>query len=127
MQYNSKHITRLTHELVSTQRFLEGTQTTLQESESRLDELLEETSQRYTISISAKSQICSSVTLLEDIRVSQGPPFMGSSETIIHTHTHEDSRARGSYDTFICVPGLVDIHTEVDLAVHLGHMMKVSS
>jgi hypothetical protein len=56
--------------------------------------------------------------------VSQGPPFMGSSETISHTHTHEDSRARGSYeDAFICVPGLVDIHTEVDLAVHLGHMM----
>jgi hypothetical protein len=56
--------------------------------------------------------------------VSQGPPFMGSSETIGHTHTHEDSRARGSYeDTFICVPGLVDIHTEVDPTVHLGHMM----
>ena len=49
---------------------------------------------------------------------------MGSSETIGHTHTHEDSRARGSYeDAFIFVPGLVDIHTEVDPAVHLGHMM----
>ena len=51
---------------------------------------------------------------------------MGSSETIghTHTHTHEDSRARGSYeDAFIFVPGLVDIHTEVDPAVHLGHMM----
>jgi hypothetical protein len=90
---------------VSTRGFLEGTQTTLQESESRLDELLEETGQRYTISISAERQICSSVTLLEDIRVSQGPPFMGSSETIGHTHTHEDSKAKGSYeDTFICVP-----------------------
>jgi hypothetical protein len=33
---------RLTHELVSTQRFLEGTQTTLQESESRSEDLLEE-------------------------------------------------------------------------------------
>jgi hypothetical protein len=56
--------------------------------------------------------------------VSQGPPFMGSSETIGHTHTHEDSRARGSYeDAFICFPGLVDIHTEVDTVVHLGHMM----
>jgi hypothetical protein len=117
-------VDRLTHELVSTRGFLEGTQKTLQESESRLDELLEETSQRYTISISAKSQICSSDTLLEDIWVSQGPPFMGSSETIGLTHTHEDSRARGSYkDAFIYVPGLVDIHTEVDLAVHLGHMM----
>jgi hypothetical protein len=117
-------VDRLTHELVSTRGFLEGTQTTLQESESRLDELLEETGQRYTISISAESQICSLVTLLEDIWVSQGPPFMGSSETIDHTHTHEDSRARGSYeDAFICVPGLVDIHTKVDSAVHLGHMM----
>jgi hypothetical protein len=49
---------------------------------------------------------------------------MGSSDTVIHTHTHEDSKARGSYeDTFICVPGLVDIHTGVDLEVHLGHMM----
>ena len=96
---------RLTRELVSTRGFLEGTQTTLQESESKLDELLEETGQRYTISISAESQICSSVTLPEDIWVSQGPPFMGSSETIGHTHTHEDSRARGSYeDAFICVP-----------------------
>jgi hypothetical protein len=47
--------------------------------------------------------------------VAQGPPFMGSSETVGHTHTHGDSRARGSYeDTFICVPGLVDIHAEVD-------------
>jgi hypothetical protein len=60
-------VDRLTRELVSTRGFLEGTQTTLQESKSRLDELLEETGQRYTISISTESQICSSVTLLEDI------------------------------------------------------------
>jgi hypothetical protein len=64
-------VDRLTHELVSTRGFLEGTHTTLQESESKLDELLEETGQRYTISISTESQICSSVTLLEDIWVSQ--------------------------------------------------------
>jgi hypothetical protein len=96
-------VDQLTHELVSTREFLEGTQTTLQESESRLDELCEETGQRYTISISTKIQICSSVTLLEDVQVSQGPPFMGSSETIDHTHTHEDSKARDGYeDTFIC-------------------------
>jgi hypothetical protein len=99
-------VDRITHELVSTRGLLEGTQTTLQESESRFDELLEETSQRCIISISVESHICSSVTLLEDVRVSQGPPFMGSFETISHTHIHEDSRARGSYeDTFICVPG----------------------
>jgi hypothetical protein len=56
--------------------------------------------------------------------VSQRPPFMGSSDTIGHTHTHEDSIARGNYeDTFICVTGLIDIHIGVDLVVHLGHMM----
>jgi hypothetical protein len=49
---------------------------------------------------------------------------MRGDETIGHTHTHEDSRARGSYeDAFICVPILVDIHTEVDPTIHLGHMM----
>jgi hypothetical protein len=49
---------------------------------------------------------------------------MGSSETVGHTHTHEDSRARGSYeDTFICVPRLVDIRIEDDPTVHLGRMM----
>jgi 4-alpha-glucanotransferase len=45
-------VDRLTHDLVSTRGFLEGTQTTLQESEARLEELLEETSQRSTIYIS---------------------------------------------------------------------------
>jgi cupin superfamily acireductone dioxygenase involved in methionine salvage len=117
-------VDRLTHELVNTRGFLKCTQIALQESKSRLEELIEETGQRYTISISAEGQICSSVTLLEDVRVSQEPPFMDSSETVLRTHTHEDSRARGSYeDTFICVPGLVDIHTEDGPAVHLGHMM----
>jgi hypothetical protein len=114
-------VDRLTHELGSTQGFLKGTHTTLQESESRLEELLEEIGQRYTLSISTESQLCSSVTLLEDIRVSQGPPLMSSFETASHTHTQEDSRARGSYkDTFICVPGLVDIHIEEDPTIHLG-------
>jgi hypothetical protein len=46
---------------------LQSSTTTLQESEVRLEELLEETSQRSTISISAKSQIYPLVTLLEDI------------------------------------------------------------
>jgi hypothetical protein len=49
---------------------------------------------------------------------------MGNSETVGHSHTHEDSRSRGSYeDTSIWVPGLVDIHVEVDPAVHPGYMM----
>jgi hypothetical protein len=39
------------------------------------------------------------------------------------THTHEDSRARGSYeDTSICVPGLDDLLVEVDPVVHPGSM-----
>jgi hypothetical protein len=50
-------VDRLTHELVSTRRFLEGTQTTLQEPESRLEELLEEIRQRSTTSILAESYI----------------------------------------------------------------------
>jgi hypothetical protein len=60
-------VDRLTHELVSTRGFLEGTQTTLQESRSRLEELLEETSQRSTTSISTESQIYPSATFLEDV------------------------------------------------------------
>jgi hypothetical protein len=48
-------VDRLTHDLVSTWRFLEGTQTTLQESESRSEELLKEITQRYTTSISAET------------------------------------------------------------------------
>jgi hypothetical protein len=60
----------------------------------------------------------------EDVHVSQGPPFMRGFETVGHTHTHGDSRARGSYeDTSICVPGLADIHVEVDPVVHPGYMM----
>jgi hypothetical protein len=59
----------------------------------------------------------------EDVHVSQGPPFMRGSETVGHTHTPGDSRARGSYeDTSIWVPGLFDIHVEVDPVVHLGYM-----
>jgi hypothetical protein len=58
---------RLTHELVSTRRFFEGTQTTLQESESRLEDLLEEIRQRSTTSISVESQIYPSATLREDV------------------------------------------------------------
>jgi hypothetical protein len=60
----------------------------------------------------------------EDVQVSQGPPFMRGSEIVSHTHTHGDFRARSSYeDTSIWVPGLVDIHVEVDPVVHPGYMM----
>jgi hypothetical protein len=132
-------VDRLTHEFVSTRGFLECTHTTLQESKSRLEELLEEASQGSTTSISTESQIYTSTTSLEDVgglveecqlmeerdeypgslmilercdsemredvHVSQGPPFMRGCETFGHTHTHVDSRARGSYeDTSIWVP-----------------------
>jgi hypothetical protein len=60
-------VDRLTHELVSTRRFSKGTQTTLQESKSRSEELLEEIRQRSTTSISAESQIYPSATLREDV------------------------------------------------------------
>jgi hypothetical protein len=60
----------------------------------------------------------------EDVHRSQGPPFTRGVETIGHTHTHGDSRARGSYeDTSICVPGLVDLHVEDDPIVHPGSVM----
>jgi hypothetical protein len=151
-------VDRLTHELVRTRRFLEGTQKTLQESESRSEELLEETRQKSTTPISAESQIYPSATLREDvgglavehqlreeheeypgslmsmerydpeihedIHRSQGPPFTRGGETVGHTRTHGDSRARGSFeDTSIYVPGLVDLHVEDDPVVHPGSMM----
>jgi hypothetical protein len=58
---------RLTHELVSTQGFSKGTQTSLQESESKSEENLEETSQGSTTSISTESKIYTSATSLEDV------------------------------------------------------------
>jgi hypothetical protein len=45
-------------------------------------------------------------------------------ETVEHSHTHGDSRARASYeDTSICVLGLADLHVEVDLVVNPRSMM----
>jgi hypothetical protein len=60
----------------------------------------------------------------EDVHRSQGPFFTRGVETVGHTHTHGDSRARCNYeDTPICVPGLVDLHVQDDLVVHRGSMM----
>ena len=60
----------------------------------------------------------------EDIHRSQGPPFTRGGETVGHTRTHGDSRARGSFeDTSIYVPGLVDLHVEDDHVVHPRSMM----
>jgi hypothetical protein len=50
----------------------------------------------------------------EVVHGSQRPLFTRGFETVGHTHTHED--------TSICVPGLVDLHVEVDLVVHPGSM-----
>jgi hypothetical protein len=58
---------RLTQELESTQGFLRGTQTTLQESKSRSDESLEEIRQRSTSSVLVDTQMYQSVTLIEDV------------------------------------------------------------
>jgi hypothetical protein len=61
---------------------------------------------------------------LEDVHVSQGPPFKRCFETVGPTYTHGDSKARGRYeDASIWVPGLVDIHGEVDPTAHLGYMI----
>jgi hypothetical protein len=139
-------VDRLTHELVSTRGFLEGAQTTLQESKYRLEELLEETSQGSTTSVSAESQMFTLATspenvsglveereeylgslmlmekcdqdTQEDVHVPQGPPFMRGPATVAPTHTHGDSRVGGRYKgTSIWVLGLVDP------AVHSGNMM----
>jgi hypothetical protein len=60
-------VDRLTHALESTREFLRGTQTALQESKSRSEELLKEIRQRSTTSILVESQIYPSVTLPGDV------------------------------------------------------------
>jgi hypothetical protein len=52
---------------VSTQELLESTQNTLQESESRVEKLLEESSWISTTSISVESQSYASSMSLEDV------------------------------------------------------------
>jgi hypothetical protein len=57
--------------------------------------------------------------------VSQELPSTRIFETVQHSHTHGNSRARGSYeDTSICVPGLDDLHVKVDPVVHPGSMLR---
>jgi hypothetical protein len=144
-------VDRLTHELESTQGFLKVTQTILQESEFRSEELLEEIRQRSTTTILVESQIYLSVTLLADVgglaeedqlmeeheeypgslmsmesydSEAQELPSARIFEIVEHSHTPRDFGARGNYeDTSICVSGVVDLHVEVDLVVHPGPMM----
>jgi hypothetical protein len=101
-------VDRLTQELESTRGFLRGTQTTLQESESRSDELLEEIRQRSTSSVLVDTQICPSVTWLED------------GGGLAEEHQLME-------DTSICVQRAVDLHIEVDPAVRPGSVMQHES
>jgi hypothetical protein len=145
-------VDRLTHELECARGFLRGTQTTLQESESRSKELREEIRQRSTTSILVESQIYPSVTLLGDVgglaeehqlmeeheeylrslmsMESYEPeahelPSTKIFETVEHSHMRGDSKARGIFEeTSICVPGLDDLRVEVDPIVHLGSMLR---
>ena len=55
LRENEIEVDRLTHELASTRGFLEGAQTSLQESEAILEELLNETSRGSATSISIVS------------------------------------------------------------------------
>jgi hypothetical protein len=101
-------VDRLTQELESTRGFLRGTQTTLQESESRSDELLEEIHQRSTSSILVDTLIYPSITWLE------GDGGLAEEHQLME-------------DTSICVMRSVDLHVEVDPSVHPGSMMQHES
>jgi hypothetical protein len=96
---------RLTQELESTRGFLKGTQTALQESESRTYESPEEIHQRSTLSILGDTQMYQSVTLTADV-----------------DDLAEEHQLMG--DTSICVLGVVDLHIDIDPAVCPGSMMQ---
>jgi hypothetical protein len=98
-------VDRLTQELESTRGFLRGTQTTLQESESRSDGSLEEIHQRSTSSVLVDTQMYQSVTLTEDV-----------------DDPAEEHQLMG--DTSICVLGVVDLHIEIDPVVRPGSVMQ---
>jgi hypothetical protein len=99
---------RLTQELESTQGFLRGTQTTLQESESRSYESLEEIRQRSTSSVLVDTHMYQSVTLIEDVG------------DLAEEHLLME-------DTSTCVLRAVDLHVEVDPAVCPRSMMQHES
>jgi hypothetical protein len=87
---------------------LRGTQTTLQESESRSDESLEEIRQRSTSSVLVDTQMYQSVTLIEDVG------------DLAEEH-------QLMVDTSIGVLRAVDLHVEVVPAVHPGSMRQHES
>jgi hypothetical protein len=87
---------------------LRGTHTTLQESESRTKEILEEIHQRSTSPIMVDTQIYHSVTFLGDV-----------------DDLEEEHQLMG--DTSICVPKAADLHVEVYPAVRPGSTMQHES
>jgi hypothetical protein len=89
-------VDRLTQELESTRGFLRGTQTTLQESESRSEELLEEIRQRSTSPILVDTQIHHSVTSLEDVGgLAEEHQLMEEPEVCIGSLMSMESYGRG--------------------------------
>jgi hypothetical protein len=96
---------RLTQELESTRGFLRGTQTTLQESESRSDGSLEEIHQRSMSSVLVDTHMYQSATLTEDV-----------------DDRAEEHQLMG--DTSICVLGVVDLHIEIDPAIRPGYVTQ---
>jgi hypothetical protein len=99
---------QLTQELERTRGLLRGTQTSLQESESRTDESLEEIHQRSTSSILVDTQMYPSVTLIEGVY------------DLAEEHQLME-------DTSLCAPREVDLHVGVDPAVCTGSMMQHES
>jgi hypothetical protein len=99
---------QLTHELESTRGFWRGRWTTLQDSESRSYEYLEEICQRSTSSILVETQTYHSCTLLGDV------------DDLVEEHPSME-------DTSICVSRAVDLHIEVDPVVHPGSVMQHES
>jgi hypothetical protein len=99
---------RLTQELESTRGFLRDTQTTLQESESRTDESLEEIHQRSTSSVLVDTEMYQSVTLIEDV------------DDLVEEHQLME-------DTSLCASRTIDLHVGVDPTVCPGSMMQHES
>jgi hypothetical protein len=56
--------------------------------------------------------------------LSQEIPSRRIFEAVEHSHTHGDSKAKGSYEnTSICVLGLDNLHDEVDPVVYPGSIL----
>jgi hypothetical protein len=96
---------QLSRGLESTWGFLRGTQTTLQESESRTYESPKEIHQRSTSSVLVDTQMYQSVTLTEDI-----------------DDLAEEHQLMG--ETSISILGVVDLHIEIDPVVRPGSVMQ---